>query len=139
VARDCIGKVLVHRTLEGVASGRIVECEAYRGPLDRAAHSSRGRTKRTEAMFGPPGRAYVFLLYGTSWAFNIVVAEEGEPHAVLVRADLLKERELLRIVADPKRDANPRGAEIVDYRPTAVAFELAGVRLYVDLPLLRRS
>lgn len=86
VARACIGKVLVHRTAEGVAAGRIVECEAYRGPSDRAAHSHRGRTKRTEAMFGPPARAYVFLLYGTSWAFNIVVASEGEPHAVLVRA-----------------------------------------------------
>jgi DNA-3-methyladenine glycosylase len=86
VARDCIGKILVRRTSQGLVGGRIVECEAYRGPADLAAHSSRGRTKRTEAMFGPPGRAYVYLLYGISWAFNIVVAQEGEPHAVLVRA-----------------------------------------------------
>ena len=99
VARDCIGKILVRRTREGLTGGRIVECEAYRGPADLAAHSSRGRTKRTEAMFGPPGRAYVYLLYGLSWAFNIVVAREGEPHAVLVRAleptlglDLMAER-----------------------------------------------
>lgn len=86
VARDCIGKLLVHRTAAGETAGRIVEAEAYRGPLDRAAHSSRGLTRRTAAMFGPPGHAYVYLLYGVSWAFNLVVASEGEPHAVLIRA-----------------------------------------------------
>ena len=86
VARECIGKVLVHRTNDGEAAGRIVEAEAYRGPLDRAAHSARGLTKRTAAMFGPPGYAYVYLIYGISWALNLVVATEGEPHAVLIRA-----------------------------------------------------
>jgi DNA-3-methyladenine glycosylase len=86
VARDCIGKVLVHRTAEGEAAGRIVEAEAYRGPLDLAAHSSRGLTRRTAAMFGPPGHAYVFRLYGVSWAMNLVTTAEGEPHAVLIRA-----------------------------------------------------
>jgi DNA-3-methyladenine glycosylase len=86
VARDCIGKVLVHRTAEGEAAGRIVEAEAYRGPLDLAAHSSRGLTRRTAAMFGPPGHAYVFRLYGTSWAMNLVTTAQGEPHAVLIRA-----------------------------------------------------
>lgn len=87
VARDCIGATLVHRTAEGVAAGRIVESEAYRGPEDLAAHSAGGRrTRRTEVMFGPAGRAYMFLLYGMHWAFNIVAGKEGEPHAVLVRA-----------------------------------------------------
>jgi DNA-3-methyladenine glycosylase len=86
VARDCIGKILVHRTADGEAAGRIVEAEAYRGPLDLAAHSARGLTRRTSAMFGPPGYAYVFRLYGTSWAMNLVTTAQGEPHAVLIRA-----------------------------------------------------
>src|ERR1700720_1961236 len=86
VARQCIGKVLVHRTAEGETAGRIVEAEAYRGPLDLAAHSARGLTKRTAAMFGPPGHAYVYRLCGTCWAMNLVVASAGEPHAVLIRA-----------------------------------------------------
>ncbi len=86
VARDCIGAVLVHCSSEGETAGRIVEAEAYRGPLDLAAHSSRGLTKRTAAMFGPPGYAYIYLLYGMHWAINLVVGEEGEPHAVLIRA-----------------------------------------------------
>lgn len=86
VARESIGKLLIHRTPEGEAGGVIVEAEAYRGPLDQAAHSSRGLTKRTAAMFGPPGHAYIYLLYGLSWAINLVAAREGEPHAVLIRA-----------------------------------------------------
>jgi DNA-3-methyladenine glycosylase len=87
VARACIGKVLVHRTHEGIAAGRIVETEAYRGPDDLAAHSAGGRrTARTEVMFGQAGHAYLFALYGMHWAFNIVAGSEGEPHAVLIRA-----------------------------------------------------
>jgi len=86
VARECIGKVIVRRSAEGESAGRIVEAEAYRGPLDLAAHSARGHTKRTAAMFGPPGYAYVYLLYGIHWALNLVAGAEGEPHAVLIRA-----------------------------------------------------
>jgi DNA-3-methyladenine glycosylase len=87
VARDCIGKHLVHANAVGTTVGRIVEAEAYRGPEDRAAHSYGGRrTARTEVMFGPPGFAYVFLVYGLHWHFNLVTTASGEPHAVLIRA-----------------------------------------------------
>jgi DNA-3-methyladenine glycosylase len=87
VAKACIGKLLVHRTKQGLTIGRIVETEAYRGPEDRAAHSFGGRrTARTEVMFGPPGHAYVFFVYGMHYQFNIVTTRAGAPHAVLVRA-----------------------------------------------------
>jgi DNA-3-methyladenine glycosylase len=87
VARDIIGKILVHRTKDGEVSGRIVEAEAYRGPDDRAAHSAGGRrTARTEVMFGRAGHAYVFFVYGMHWNFNVVAGKKEEPHAVLIRA-----------------------------------------------------
>jgi DNA-3-methyladenine glycosylase len=87
LARALVGATLVH-VVDGVATGgRIVETEAYRGPDDLAAHSAKGRrTARTEAMYGPAGHAYMFLLYGSSWAFNIVAGPVDSAHAVLVRA-----------------------------------------------------
>jgi len=87
IAPAMIGTLLVHRVPEGTLAARIVECEAYRGPEDLAAHSAGGRrTRRTEVMFGPPGHVYMFRLYGMHWAFNVVVSPEGCPHAILVRA-----------------------------------------------------
>ncbi|GAA4318993.1 DNA-3-methyladenine glycosylase [Flaviaesturariibacter amylovorans] len=86
LARDLLGKVLVTEFGGERTSGRIIETEAYHGAQDRASHAYKGRTKRTEVMFGPGGRAYVYLCYGLHQMFNIVTNIEGIPHAILVRA-----------------------------------------------------
>jgi DNA-3-methyladenine glycosylase len=86
VARQLLGLHLVHQGPRGRQVGRIVETEAYKGPEDLAAHSARGRTQRTEVMFGPAGHAYVYLIYGVWDCLNIVSADHGIPHAVLIRA-----------------------------------------------------
>lgn len=86
VARELIGMHLVRADGDTVRRGRIVETEAYQGPEDLAAHSSRGRTRRTEVMFGPPGHAYVYFIYGFWHCLNVVTEAEGVPHAVLLRA-----------------------------------------------------
>ena len=82
VARDLLGKVIRH----GAASARIVETEAYLGAGDAAAHSARGPTPRTKVIFGPPGHAYVYLIYGMHYCLNIVAESEGVAGCVLIRA-----------------------------------------------------
>ncbi len=82
VARDLIGCVLVH----GPTAGAIVETEAYLGQDDLAAHSARGVTARTRVIFGPPGHAYVYFIYGMYECLNIVCESEGRPGCVLIRA-----------------------------------------------------
>ncbi len=86
MARALLGKNLVHVVDGRERVGRIVETEAYMGPHDLASHSSRGRTPRTEIMFGPPGHAYVYLIYGMYWCMNAVVRPESKAAAVLIRA-----------------------------------------------------
>ncbi len=82
VARSLLGKLLVH----GESAGRIVETEAYLGNDDLAAHSSRGITERTKVIFGPPGHAYVYFIYGMYECLNIVAEPENTPGCVLIRA-----------------------------------------------------
>lgn len=88
VARDLVGKVLVR--IDGRSglrrAARLVELEAYHGARDRASHARGGPTPRAAIMYGPPGVAYVYLIYGLSHCLNVVTGEPGEPSAVLVRA-----------------------------------------------------
>lgn len=88
VAKELLGKTLVHETEEGTTSGRIVETEAYMGPEDMASHAFGGkRTNRTQTQFGPKGHAYVYLIYGLYYCFNTTAgAIPGKPEAVFFRA-----------------------------------------------------
>ncbi len=86
VARDLLGKVLVHHTPAGITSGIIVEVEAYIGESDPACHASPGPTRRNAPLYGPPGYAYVYLNYGVHPLVNAVTEPERSPAAVLIRA-----------------------------------------------------
>jgi len=86
VSRDLLGKILLRRHRRKILAGRIVEVEAYLGQDDPAAHSACGRTPRNAALFGPPGHAYVYFIYGNHFCFNVSCLPDGEAGGVLFRA-----------------------------------------------------
>jgi len=86
VSRDLLGKILLRRHRRKILAGRIVEVEAYLGQDDPAAHSACGRTPRNAALFGPPGHAYVYFIYGNHFCFNVSCLPDGEAGGILFRA-----------------------------------------------------
>ena len=87
VAKELLGKYLIHNSIEGITVGKIVEVEAYIGPDDPASHAYKGRrTSKTEVQFGPGGYAYIYQIYGKNFCFNVVTQKVGMPEVVLIRA-----------------------------------------------------
>ena len=138
IAHELIGKILVHDTPEGLASGIIVETEAYRGPDDKAAHTyNNKRTSRTEIQFIEGGFAYVYMIYGMYYCFNVTVNEALKPEAVLVRAleplegiDLMKARRgtqnVINLCSGPGKLCAALGINMQSYGQ-----DLCGERLYI--------
>lgn len=106
-SRALLGTRLV-RQIAGkrIAAGYIIETEAYAGESDLACHARAGRTPRTEVMYGPPGRAYIYFIYGMHWMLNVVAEPEGEPGAILIRAILPSEG--LGFIAARRQKVRPR-------------------------------
>lgn len=128
VAHELLGKLLVHHVGDEIRVGRIVEVEAYLGPTDLAAHTSKGLTARTKAMFGPPGHAYVYLVYGMHHCMNVVTEPEGTGTAVLLRA-LEPVANLTAGSNGPGRLCKAMGIDLSHY-----GHDLCGDTLYIAKP-----
>ena len=140
ISRELLGKVLCSRTNGGVTKAVITETEAYAGVGDRASHAWGGRrTKRTEPMFREGGTAYVYLCYGIHHLFNVVTAEAGTPHAVLVRGGQpLEGRELMKTrrggrATDRTLLSGPGSlAQALDITTKATGTSLLGNRIWIE-------
>jgi DNA-3-methyladenine glycosylase len=104
VARALLGKLLIRKTPRGILAGRVVETEAYLGEGDAAAHAAAGRTARNAVLFGPPGNAYVYFIYGNHYCLNVSCLRDGVPGCVLLRA--------LEPVAGIEKMAEARGLAV---------------------------
>jgi DNA-3-methyladenine glycosylase len=133
VARELLGAVLVCRGPDGVAAGRIVETEAYLGPDDPASHAAVGHTARNHHLFGLPGHAYVYFIYGMHWCVNAVAGNAGEGRAVLIRA--LAPLEGLALMR--RRRGEPRRAVDLANGPGKLCEALGIDRCHDGLPLTR--
>lgn len=109
VAPDLLGRTLVRRTPDGEIVVRLTEVEAYAGEIDPGSHAYRGPTRRNASMFGPPGHAYVYFIYGMWWNLNLVCGPEGHASGVLLRGgEILRGQEQAR----PRRPAARNDAEL---------------------------
>lgn len=144
VAPDLLGTLVVREEADRLVVGRIVETEAYGGPDDRASHARAGRTGRTEPMFGPPGHAYVYLVYGMHSCLNVVAHDDGNAGAVLIRAlepvtgvELMRARRG-RAGAEPQARLAAGPARLCQGLAVDRTFDrhdlTLGVRLWIALP-----
>lgn len=130
VSHDLLGKVLVRREGRKLLKARVVEVEAYLGADDPAAHAASGRTSRNDVLFGPPGRAYVYFIYGNHWCFNVSCLPDGVAGGVLFRA--LEPLEGIELMAKARRVAiqSPRDLRLLTSGPgrLAEAFGITRIR-----------
>ena len=138
VARKLIGKKLVHRSADGITGGIIVEAEAYMGAIDAAAHSFKGRTRRTEIQYAEGGRAYIYMIYGMHICFNVTTNAVDVPEAVLIRAlepvdgiDLMKIRRKKKLPKElcngPGKLTQAMAISMADY-----GVDLCGNELFIE-------
>lgn len=132
VAKELLGKFLIHKIGRQKLVGIITETEAYVGPKDKASHASRGRTPRTEIMFGEPGHAYVYLIYGMYYCFNIVTEHKDYPAAVLIRAIQPVSRKAIKLYSRRAVDGPGKVCQYMRINKKLNGADLAGHKLWVE-------